>query len=45
MDLEVRGMSTEDKSKFSGRLKTYKDEVSNMEGDLVRYIYYHYYEH
>ena len=35
MDLEVRGMGTEDKSKFSGRLKSYKDEVSKLEMDLV----------
>jgi len=34
MDLEVRGMSSGDKPKFSGRLKTYKDEVTRMEGDL-----------
>eukprot|EP00794_Sanderia_malayensis_P011734 gene11734-12954_t len=34
MDLEVRSMSPEDKSKFSGRLKTYKDDVTKMEGDL-----------
>lgn len=34
MDLEVRGMAFDDKSKFSGRLKTYKDEVARMEGDL-----------
>ncbi len=37
MDLEVRGMSSGDKPKFSGRLKTYKDEVTRMEGDLVRF--------
>ena len=38
MDLEVRGMGSENKAKFSGKLKSYKDEVSRMESELVKYL-------
>jgi len=34
MDLEVRGMGSENKSKFSGKLKNYKEEVQRLEVDL-----------
>ncbi|XP_065063073.1 vesicle transport through interaction with t-SNAREs homolog 1A-like [Rhopilema esculentum] len=34
MDLEVRAMGSENKAKYGGRLKSYKDEVSRMEMDL-----------
>lgn len=39
MDLEVRGMGSEYKAKFGGQLKSYKDEVSRLETDLVDIIF------
>ena len=35
MDLEVRGLSSQERQKYSTRLQSYKAELNKLERDLV----------